>query len=145
MFIYTIGFTQKSAQDFFNLLQKHKIQHLVDIRLRPSGQLSGFAKGEDLAWFLKNLIDCHYSHMPDLAPTATILDQYREDHNWEHYVRNFELLMDERKIPYNLLRETFNDMKTCLLCSEAKPAQCHRRLVVERLQRLWIDLEIIHL
>jgi len=146
MKIYTIGFTQKKAEEFFGLLQESCIERLVDIRLKPSGQLAGFAKQEDLPYFLRELSNgCQYTHMPLLAPTREILEDYREDHNWPSYVERFERLMEERDIPLSLDRAIFERERCCLLCSEALPGKCHRRLVVERMARAWKDVEIVHL
>lgn len=146
MKIYTIGFTQKSAQQFFELLRQHHVQRLVDIRLRPQGQLAGFARQDDLPYFLDRLADgCQYIHLPELAPTAEILDGYRADKSWPRYVELFEALMDERGIPTALDRGEFERQYNCLLCSEAKPEQCHRRLVAERLAAHWPGVEVIHL
>lgn len=146
MKIYTIGFTQKSAQVFFGLLRENNIQRLVDIRVNPHGQLAGFAKKEDLAYFLQNLASgCQYVHMPLLAPTKELMGDYRKDKNWSRYVERFEALMDGRGIPGVLDRGEFEALRSCLLCSEATPEQCHRRLVVERLAEHWKDVTIIHL
>lgn len=145
MKLYTIGFTQKSAARFFNLLAEHGVERVVDIRLKPGGQLSGFAKQQDLAWFLDRLNGAEYIHLPQLAPSAEIRDDYRKDHDWERYVPRFEALMDERDIPENLDRASFNETISCLLCSEPTPERCHRRLVAERLAREWGDVEVIHL
>ncbi|MFN8591246.1 MAG: DUF488 domain-containing protein [Thermomicrobiales bacterium] len=145
MIISTIGFAGKSAERFFALLAEHGVGRVVDIRLRPGGQLSGFAKGSDLAWFLARLNGCDYTHWPALAPSADILDTYRKDHDWNRYVTRFEALMDERRIPETLDRASFTRQPSCLLCSEATPEQCHRRLVAERLARAWPEVEIVHL
>ena len=146
MQIYTIGFTQKSAETFFGLLKTHYIQRLVDIRLRPNGQLSGFARRDDLPYFLRELAGgCEYVHLSELAPTKEILDDYRKDKNWLRYVTRFELLMDEREIPTTLEWGDFDSKTSCLLCSEATPEQCHRRLVAERLAAHWTGVEIVHL
>lgn len=144
MRIYTIGFTQKSAEEFFELLRENNIQQLVDIRINPSGQLSGFAKQNDLPYFLDRLADgCKYTYRPELAPTKEILKNYREDKDWENYVSKFEGLLDERAIPEVLDPGDFEN--SCLLCSEATADQCHRRLVAERLAAHWSDVEIVHL
>jgi len=144
MKIYTIGFTQKNAEEFFSTIKSHHVQRLIDIRIHPNGQLSGFAKQEDLPYFLKELADnCSYAYMPGLAPTKDILKEYRGDDDWERYVTRFESLMDERNIPRALNPDDFNE--ACLLCSEATPEQCHRRLVAERFAKHWQDVEIIHL
>jgi uncharacterized protein (DUF488 family) len=145
MILYTIGFTQKSADRFFSLLRENNVERLVDIRLRLCGQLSGFAKGSGLAWFLRQLNACDYLHLPQLAPTAEILGGYRKDHDWDRYVRQFEALMDERAIPDSLDHASFAAQPSCLLCSEATPERCHRRLIAERMARGWPDLEIVHL
>jgi uncharacterized protein (DUF488 family) len=145
MKIYTIGFTKKSAETFFKLLKDHDIHCLVDIRLKPDGQLSGFAKKNDLKFFLRKLNDCDYVHLPRLAPAEEILSAYRKDHNWGKYEIAFESLMDQRGIPETLDRTLFEEKSCCLLCSEDTPEKCHRRLVAERLGRIWGDLEIIHI
>ena len=146
MKLYTIGFTQKRAETFFELLRQHGVQRLVDIRLRPDGQLSGFARKDDLPYLLSRLADgCEYVHMPLLAPTKDTMKAYRADSDWPRYVQQFEALMDERRIPEVLNREEFEQRTSCLLCSEATPEKCHRRLVAERLAEQWPDVEIVHL
>ena len=145
MKLYTIGFTQKPAKRFFTLLAEHGVQRVVDIRLRPGGQLAGFAKGSDLAWFLERLNGAGYVHLPELAPSDELLDDYHKNHDWDQYVPRFEALMDARNIPDALDRASFEQAASCLLCSEATPEHCHRRLVAERLARAWPDVEVIHL
>lgn len=146
MRLYTIGFTQKRAVTFFGLLRQQGVQRLVDIRLNPGGQLSGFARRDDLPYFLFNLVaGCQYVYVPELAPTKEILGDYRTDSDWPGYVARFQILMDERKIPETLNRAEFEALTSCLLCSEPTPEQCHRRLVAERLAAHWPNVEIVHL
>ncbi|MHB8646211.1 MAG: DUF488 domain-containing protein, partial [Thermomicrobiales bacterium] len=145
MKLYTVGFTKKSAEQFFSVLRENGVQRLVDIRLRPNGQLAGFTKRDDLAYFLPNLINCEYHHMSSLAPTKDILSTYRKDGDWMRYVQRFETLMDQRNVPFALDRAFFEEKACCLLCSEATPNQCHRRLVAERIARSWADTVVIHL
>ncbi|MCA1668655.1 MAG: DUF488 domain-containing protein [Thermomicrobia bacterium] len=145
MRLYTVGFTKKSAARFFSLLKENDVQRLIDIRLRPNGQLAGFTKRDDLAYFLPNLINCEYHHTPSLAPTGEILSTYRKNKDWNTYVQRFEALMDQRNMPFALDRAFYEEKACCLLCSEATPEQCHRRLVAERIARSWADTEVIHL
>ncbi len=145
MQLFTIGFTQKPARKFFSLLMDAGVERLIDIRLNPGGQLAGFAKQDDLAYFLAELVGCEYHHEVNLAPTAPILADYRDKHDWEQYVRRFEELMDERGVPDSLDRTLFTEKRCCLLCSEATPDKCHRRLVAERLARRWPEVEVVHL
>ncbi len=146
MKLYTIGFTKKSARTFFGLVRENGIQRLVDIRLHPGGQLSGFARQGDLPYLLANLAaNCAYVYAPELAPTKEILGDYRKNSNWGQYVSRFECLMDERRVPENLDRAEFEHLSSCLLCSEPTPERCHRRLVAERIARAWANVEVIHL
>lgn len=145
MIIYTIGFTQKSAQRFFELLNQNGVQTLLDIRLNPYGQLSGFSKKDDLAFFLDRLNGIAYCHLPTMAPTEDILKTYRSTKNWNDYVARFEALMDERDIPHAIDRSLFDPGPACLLCSEDKHQHCHRTLVANRIARSWEDVEIRNL
>jgi uncharacterized protein (DUF488 family) len=146
MKLHTIGFTQKSAQEFFGQLRDNGVQQLIDIRIHPQGQLSGFARQADLPYFLNELAGhCKYLYLPVLAPTEEIMKDYRKDGNWLRYATRFEALMDERNIPAGLDRSILGNGICCLLCSESKPEHCHRRLVAERLANYLPDLEVIHL
>lgn len=145
MKLYTIGFTKKSAQQFFDLLNGNHIERLLDVRLNPQGQLAGFTKKDDLSFFLSKLLDCEYHHMKMLAPTAEILSIYRASNDWRGYVTRFEALMDGRNIPNSLDRHFFEEKNCCLLCSEATPEKCHRKLVAERLGKYWNNIEIKHI
>lgn len=145
MKLYTIGFTKKSAQQFFELLEKNGVECLVDIRLHADGQLAGFTKKEDLRFFLKRLNQCDYRHIDRLAPTDEILKAYRSDKNWSKYAEAFQVLLDQRGIPQTLDRMLFEEKNCCLLCSEPTPEHCHRRLVAERLAGEWKNVTIIHL
>lgn len=145
MEIYTIGFTKKSAQEFFDTLKKAGIKRLMDIRLNNSSQLAGFTKQDDLAFFLKELCDAEYMHKPILAPTKEILDGYKKKKiSWEEYEQRFKKLMADRKVEEVIQKDLF-DIPTVLLCSEPKPDKCHRRLIAEYLRDKWGNIKIIHL
>ncbi len=145
MTIYTIGFTQKSAEQFFELLKKNKIERLIDIRLRNSSQLAGFAKMEDLRYFLNAICNIEYVHELLLAPTNEILDGYKKTkQSWGDYEKDFLRLMKERKIETKIDKKLF-DKRSVLLCSEAKADECHRSLVVKYLHEKWGDVKAINL
>jgi len=145
MEIYTIGFTQRSAASFFEALRKVGIKRLVDVRLNNSSQLAGFTKKEDLAFFLREICGAGYLHEPLLAPTQSILDAYKKEKgSWADYERRFLNLMAERSIEIKIDRKLF-EVPSVLLCSEAKPDHCHRRLVVDYLREKWGDVRPVHL
>jgi uncharacterized protein (DUF488 family) len=145
MKLFTIGFTQKSAKTFFEILEKNKVGCVVDIRLHPDGQLAGFTKRNDLRYFLKELIHCDYRHIDRLAPTDEILKGYRLDKNWGLYESKFLSLLEQRGIPETLDRNLFKEKICCLLCSEPSSEKCHRRLVAEMLANNWIGTIVVHL
>jgi uncharacterized protein (DUF488 family) len=143
--IYTIGFTQKSADRFFGLLREHGLRRLVDVRLNNVSQLAGFSKRDDLAYFLYELVGAEYLHEPLLAPTQEMLDDLKKKGgSWADYEEQFLDLMRERQIERELDRALFEG-RTVLLCSEATPEHCHRRLVVEYLDEKWGGVEAVHL
>ncbi len=146
MEIFTIGFTQTTAEDFFGRLKSHRIERLLDVRLNNRSQLAGFAKRDDLAYFLRELVGAQYQHVPMLAPSQEILDAYKKkgDISWPDYEERFLRLMHDRRIEEALSPEEF-ESRTVLLCSEATPEHCHRRLVVEYLANRWPDLVAVHL
>jgi uncharacterized protein (DUF488 family) len=134
--ISTIGFTRKTARKFFELLRKSGVKRLIDVRLNNVSQLAGFAKRDDLEFFAKELCDVDYVHVTLLAPTQELLDSYKKDGgDWAEYEKRFLDLMSARKIEERLSPEELAD--GCLLCSEDKPHNCHRRLVAEYLRDRW--------
>ncbi|TAL68563.1 MAG: DUF488 domain-containing protein [Bacteroidetes bacterium] len=142
--LYTIGFTQKPAEIFFNLLRNSGVKTLVDIRINNVSQLSGFAKGADLEYFLKEIGNITYEHNLDFAPTKELLSMYRHNKiTWEQYETEYLKLLDMRNIAQSTDIEKLHE--NCFLCSEPTPEQCHRRLLVEYLKRVRNDIEIIHL
>jgi uncharacterized protein (DUF488 family) len=145
MEIYSIGFTQKTAEQFFSLLKSAGIRRLLDVRLNNISQLAGFAKRQDLPFFLKEICHAEYRHEPLLAPTQDILDRYKKKKgSWPEYESKFLALLAERKVEKSLDRSLFS-VPTVLLCSEPTPEWCHRRLVLEYLTEKWRDLHAIHL
>lgn len=144
MNIWTIGFTKTSAERFFEQLKTSGAGRLVDVRLNNVSQLAGFAKRDDLAYFLKSICSMDYIHEPMLAPTSVMLDAYRKKTiTWDQYEAQFLLLMKERRIESLMPRDIITD--SVLLCSEDKPGRCHRRLVAEYLAAHWGNVEIKHL
>lgn len=145
MDIYTIGFTKKNAETFFNFLKESNVKTLIDVRLNNVSQLAGFAKRDDLKFFLNELCGADYVHLPELVPTKYILNAYKKgDMPWEVYEDKFLNLMGQRNIEKSINPVLLDN--GCLLCSEHEPHLCHRRLVVEYLnQHSDLDLKVEHL
>jgi uncharacterized protein (DUF488 family) len=145
MRVFTIGFTKKTAEQFFTRIKDAGVSRLIDIRLNNVSQLAGFTKREDLRFFTKAICSIDYLHLPELAPTSEILDPYKKAKNgdWQSYERQFLELMRKRRVEATIPREILDG--GCLLCSEESPDHCHRRLVAEYLKQRWQDLEIEHI
>lgn len=142
--LFTIGFTKKTAQEFFTLLSEAGVKRIVDTRLNNVSQLSGFAKRKDLKYFLKEIANIDYLHVLDLAPTKDILDDYKKNQgDWHTYETSFLDLMKKRQIENKVSSEMLD--RACLLCSEASPHNCHRRLVAEYLNNKLGNINISHL
>jgi uncharacterized protein (DUF488 family) len=134
MKINTIGFTKKNAEMFFSLVKGESVKTLIDVRLNNVSQLAGFAKRDDLRFFLRELCSTDYVHLPELAPTKELLNGYKKGvTSWERYEDGYLNLMAQRNIERILQPSLLED--SCLLCSEHEPHFCHRRLVTEYLNQ----------
>lgn len=142
--LYTIGFTGKSAEKFFDLLRNNGVKKIVDTRINNVSQLAGFAKGSDLKFFAEEIGHMTYEHNVDFAPTKELLANYRDKKvTWEQYEIEYLNLLDMRKIAQKINVDLLHEH--CLLCSEHTPEKCHRRLLAEYLKQVKSDIQIIHL
>lgn len=140
----TVGFTKKSLPTFIELLRSVSVTKLIDIRLRNTSQLAGFAKKEDLA-FILDLCGIGYEHMAELAPSDELLDEYHETKDWERFEQAFRSLLQERD-PLGRIQQSMDGHACiCLLCTEDKPERCHRRLVAEYMAERLPSIEVKHL
>ena len=142
--LYTIGFTEKSAERFFQLLEHNQVKRIIDTRVNNTSQLSGFAKGKDLAFFARRLVNIDYEHQLNFAPSRELLGAYRKKEiSWDEYAEEYIELLEERHVRGEVDIASLHEC--CLLCSEHTPEKCHRRLLAEYLQESNSDIEIIHL
>lgn len=142
--LFTIGFTKKNAKKFFTLMRDAGVKRLLDVRLNNSSQLAGFAKKDDLTFFMREICHADYVHLPQLAPTQDILDAFKKQKgDWGVYEVAFNKLLISRRVESTVGIDLLDG--GCLLCSEDTPEHCHRRLVAEYLQKHHPDLRVVHL
>jgi uncharacterized protein (DUF488 family) len=142
--LYTIGFTGKSAEQFFTLLKESNASRLIDIRINRTSQLAGFAKEQDLKFLIPELTSMEYVVREELAPTKDLLASYRKSEiPWDKFAQDYQSLLQDRALHNLLSREDFSD--SVLLCSENKPEKCHRTLLANALIEQFPGLKIIHL
>lgn len=136
MTLFTIGFTHSSAEHFFGRLKAAGVRKVVDIRLHNSSQLAGFAKSDDLAFFLKALGSINYVHDPSLAPSEDIFTAYKKQKgDWSVFRVQYLGLMQARGVERAYSPSDLDG--ACLLCSEPEPHHCHRRLLSDYLNDRW--------
>lgn len=147
MKLFTIGFTHKTAEEFFALLADAKVKTLWDIRLKNHSQLAAFSKYPDLAYFLDQLLDVRYAHFLDMSPSLELMKAWRnKEFEWEQFRKTFLKIMDSRDIEKLIKAEWPKAQKpVCLLCSEEKPDICHRSLIAEIIKKLYPKTEIVNL
>lgn len=144
MKLYTIGFSKKSAKKFFELLSKHGVRRVIDIRLNNKSQLAGFTKAEDLQFFLKSIGDIEYIHITEYAPSKELLKGYQKKSvNWDEYEKRYIAILEERAILRNIDYSIFDH--ACFLCNEPSADYCHRRLLAEYLAKNNKDINIVHI
>lgn len=141
--LYTIGFTRKSAAEFFGLLRDAGVKRVLDVRLNNVSQLAGFAKKDDLEYFLRELVGIGYQHLPELAPTQELIDLARKEKDWKRWETGYRRLIGSRKVERSVSREQLDG--ACLLCSEDRPDHCHRRILADYLGEHFPGLEVKHL
>lgn len=146
--IFTIGFTKKSAEDFFETLERNEITEVIDVRLYANTQFAGFAKAPDLKFFLRQIASIEYRRDLKFAPTEEMFRSYKQQLiSWEDYEKIFAQVMRERHIESHIQLNYSNspEVRYCLLCAEVSPENCHRRLVAEKFAEVFERMEILHL
>jgi len=142
--IFTIGYAGKNAKEFFTILKQAGIRKIIDVRLYNTSQLAGFTKKQDIEYLLQAIVGADYVHLPVMAPTKQLLNDYKKGLiNWQQYETQFKGVISQRQIEKHLVWQDM-DM-SCLLCSEAKADNCHRRLVAEYLAKHRQNVSICHL
>ena len=142
--VFTIGYAGKSARKFFTILKQAGVKKVIDVRLYNTSQLAGFTRKQDIEYFLQAIVDAEYVYMPIMAPTKQLLNDYKKELiGWPQYESQFKAIIAQRQIQKHIILQDM-DM-SCFLCSEAKPDNCHRRLVVEYMAEHWQNITIQHL
>ncbi|MDI6723115.1 MAG: DUF488 domain-containing protein [Methanobacterium sp.] len=140
MIIYTIGFTRKTAEEFFKILEDNKIEQIVDVRLNNTSQLAAFTKKRDLEFFLKKIAGIDYYHFEFLAPTKELRKKVKD---WDAYSKEYLELLEKRKV-LEKLDKNFFKKRTCFLCSEPSAEDCHRGILADYLKHNW-GIKVVHL
>ena len=144
MELFTIGYTKKSAEKFFEIMSDNKIEIVADVRLYNSTQLAGFSKSVDLQYFLKKICGCNYIALKQLAPNPSLFENYKNGKTtWNEYEKIYNKFLDTQA---NLdFFYAFKNKRICILCAESTPEHCHRRLIAEKISKTHDNVKITHL
>ena len=138
MQLYTIAYSKKTAEEFFNILRENGVKQVVDIRRHNTNQLAGFTKKSDLPWFLDTIAGIGYSHELPLAPSEDLMRAYRKEGlPFDEFAKQLRAEFAEREMPKLI-------DGSALLCSEPKPDTCHRSVAAQYLAEKG-DVEVVHL
>ena len=145
MTTFTIGHSKTPAREFFGKLSNAGVRRVIDVRLKNTSALAGYARRDDLAYLLESFTGIHYVHSPELSPDEELFNDYKKKGlPWADYEPRFMTLMEAREIEKKVDPALLEN--TCLLCAEKTPHECHRRLVLEYLQDKWgTPLDVVHL
>ena len=142
--IWTIGYEKLLPPELVAELQAAGVQRVIDVRFRPQSRRPGMSKTR-----LGELLGDHgiaYEHRRELGTPA--------DMRWLfHAGRVAEAAAAyrahvEEHAPHaldDLAGELEHGPRTALLCLEAEPAGCHRRVITDALRERRDDLEVVDL
>ncbi|MCI0330676.1 MAG: DUF488 domain-containing protein [candidate division Zixibacteria bacterium] len=143
--LFTIGYGKKPLDLFCTIIQGNGIRKIIDTRQNPNFIGSGEYRASKLRPIVEEKLGIEYQQIKEFAPTSKIRRNFRQTSDWTGYVQEYTLLLRSRPIPEIFDQITADCNRICLLCAEATPEECHRRLVAEYLKSVRPDLEIIHL
>ena len=142
--IYTIGYSNRSYEDFLLLLRAHGIERVVDIRTVPRSQHNPQFNRENLASELPKT-GIGYVHLKELGG----LRHPRRDSvnlGWKNSgFRGFADYMDTPEFEEGLkkLLELASTARTTVMCAEAVPWRCHRSVLADALAARAVPVEHI--
>jgi uncharacterized protein (DUF488 family) len=142
--IYTIGHSTRSAEEFLSLLLANSIERLVDVRQFPgSRRFPHFARESMNQWLPAAGIE--YRHEVDLGgrrrPQPNSPHTYWTNPSFRAYADYMETPAYQAALAR--LIELGRDRRTTVMCSEAVPWRCHRKLIADSLVVAGVEVEHI--
>jgi len=121
-----VGYGNKTFPQLVELLRRHGVEVVVDLRAFPTSKREEFRKEE-----LEKALPRHglsYVHLPELGGYRK--GGYRKFMETEEFSRGMERL-----------EELAGKRRACLMCVEPRSSFCHRRFVAEELRRRGWEVE----
>lgn len=134
MKVYTIGHSNRSLEEFIELLKTHSVRAVADVRRFPTSKFEHF-KAENLARHLA-AEGIEYRHFPSLGGyRRRVLDESPNVAIKSEGFRNYAdfMLTDEFKFEVEKLVELISSKTTALMCAERLFWRCHRKFLADYL------------
>lgn len=125
--IFTLGYEGLSPERFASILNEAGVEHVCDARELPLSRKRGFSKSA-----MSQLLASHgikYEHVRSLGCPRPIRNRYKATGDWSEYTVSFARYLSEQSRALADLAVVSRAMKTCIICFEANPDQCHRKFV----------------
>ena len=142
--LFTIGYERLLPPELVNELRVAGVERLIDVRYRAQSRRPGMSKTR-----LSELLGDHgiaYEHRRALGTPPDIRWYFKNKREAEgreafrtHIEENAPAELDA------LTAELDHAPATVLMCLEAEPEGCHRRVLAEQLRKRRPDLEVIDL
>jgi len=142
--LYTIGYEKLLPPELLNELQTAGVRRLIDVRYRPQSRRPGMSKTR-----LGEMLGDHgiaYEHRKPLGTPPDIRWFFKNNRTAEGRAAFERHIEDEHAADLDALAaELPHAPATALMCLEADPAVCHRRVLAERLSARLPALEVVDL
>ncbi len=131
--VYTIGYEGRNLTEFIDILKKHKIQGLIDVRELPLSRKNGFSKSELSAVLKANQIV--YRHIPELGSPREIRHKLWDGKNYEVFFKEYtDWLYSDNARDYLTDLEGLAHVRTsAIMCFERDVEKCHRSIIKKKL------------
>lgn len=130
--IFTIGYEQATQAQVIGALRAAGVKLVIDVRAVAASRRAGFSKGV-LAASLKDE-GLGYLHLKALGTPKAGREAARAGRTEEmHHIFEAHLAEPDALVALADAAELAGSTPAALLCYEADPAQCHRRILTDRL------------
>jgi uncharacterized protein (DUF488 family) len=131
--IFTIGYEGRKLNDLINVLKKHKIEQLVDVRELALSRKNGFAKSALKEALNQNSII--YKHFSELGSPRELRHKLWNEGNYAEFFKDYSewLTKPEAKEYLTDLEGLAHVRTTVIMCFEHDVEKCHRSIIKKRL------------
>ena len=142
--LYTVGYQGCQIDDFISALRQRQVEVLVDVRELPLSRKRGFSK-RSLSESL-NSSGIAYEHWRPLGSPKPLRLELRATGDWDAFADSFVDHLKENSDTLQELVAQVSNRRSCLMCFEADPQDCHRSLVAEKASELSVgDMAVQHI